>query len=55
MIAPRKIQQRATKHVLQYFKGALHYGPRYVGDGELTLNGFVGFDWERATGGRNNI
>lgn len=31
--------------MLFYSKVIIHYGVRYVGDGELIVKGFVDFDW----------
>jgi hypothetical protein len=45
MVEPRQIHWIVAKHVLRYLKGTIHYGLRYVGDGELMLHGFVDSDW----------
>jgi hypothetical protein len=45
MVEPRQIHWKAAKHVLKYLKGTVHYGMRYVGDGEFLLHGFVDSDW----------
>jgi len=47
MVEPRQIHWKAAKHVLRYLKGIVHYGMRYVGDGELLLHGFVESDYAR--------
>jgi hypothetical protein len=39
MVEPRQVHWVAAKHVLQYLKGTMHFGLRYVGDGELVLHG----------------
>lgn len=41
MVEPKQVHWIATKHVLQYFKGIVHFGLRYVGEGELVLHGFI--------------
>jgi hypothetical protein len=35
----------ATKHVLQYLKGAMHFGLKYIGNGESVLHGFINSSW----------
>lgn len=44
VVKSRQINSKAIKHVLQNLKGTIHYGLRYVGDGELMLHGFVDYE-----------
>jgi hypothetical protein len=34
-----------TKHVLRYLHGMVGYGPRYVSNDEVKLQGYTDFDW----------
>jgi hypothetical protein len=45
MVQPRQVHWVAAKHVLWYLKGTVHFGLRYVGDGEVVLQGFSDSDW----------
>ena len=54
MVEPPLIHWKASKHVLQYLKDIVHYGLRYVGDGELVLHGLVVFDWIEDVSGRKS-
>jgi hypothetical protein len=40
MVEPMHIHWKVAKHVLISLMGIIHYGMRYVGDGELS-HGFV--------------
>ena len=42
MVELRLTHWIAAKYVLQYLKGTIHYGLRYVGDGESMFYGFIG-------------
>jgi hypothetical protein len=46
MVEPRQEHWVATKHVLRYLRGTLEYGLRYLGDGEVKLQGYTNSDWE---------
>ena len=37
MVEPRKEHWVVEKHVLNYFRGIVEYGMRYLGDGEVKL------------------
>jgi hypothetical protein len=39
MVEPRQEHWVATKHVLRYLRGTMEYGLRYLGDGEVKLQG----------------
>jgi hypothetical protein len=45
MVEPRQEHWVATKHVLGYLRGAMEYGLRYLGDGEMKLQGYSNSDW----------
>ena len=49
MVELRQIRLIAAKHVLHYLKGTIHFSLRYVGGGELMLQGFIDSNWERDT------
>jgi hypothetical protein len=40
MVEPRQEHRVATKHVLKYLRGTVEYGLKYVGDGEVKLQGY---------------
>jgi hypothetical protein len=45
MVEPRQEHWVATKHVLRYLRGTMEYGLRYLGDGEVKLQGYTDSDW----------
>ena len=45
MMKPRQEHWVATKHVLRYFRGIVEYGLRYLGDGEVKLQGYTDSYW----------
>jgi hypothetical protein len=45
MVEPRQEHWVATKHVLRYLRGIVEYGLRYLGDGEVKLQGYSDSDW----------
>jgi hypothetical protein len=44
MVEPRQEHWVATKHVLRYLRGIMEYGLRYLGDGEVKLQGYTDSD-----------
>jgi hypothetical protein len=45
MVEPRQEHWVAAKHVLRYLRGTVEYGLRYLGDGEVKLQGYTDSDW----------
>jgi hypothetical protein len=45
MVELRQEHWVATKHVLKYLRGIVEYGLRYLGDGEVKLQGYSDLDW----------
>jgi hypothetical protein len=45
MVEPRQEHLVATKDVLRYLRGTMEYGLRYLGDGEVKLQGYTNSDW----------
>jgi hypothetical protein len=45
MVEPRQAHWVAAKHVLRYLRGIVEYGLRYLGDGEVKLQGYTNLDW----------
>jgi hypothetical protein len=45
MVEPRQEHWVAAKHVLRYLRGTMEYGLRYLGDGEVKLQGYSDSDW----------
>jgi hypothetical protein len=45
MVELRQEHWVATKHVLRYLRGTMEYGLRYLGDGEVKLQGYTDSDW----------
>ena len=45
MVQPKQGHWIATKHMPRYLKDTMHFGLRYVGDGELVLQGFSESNW----------
>jgi hypothetical protein len=45
IVEPRQEHWVATKHVLKYLRGTMEYGLRYLGDGEVKLQGYINLDW----------
>lgn len=37
------------------FKGTMHFGLRYVGDGEVVLQGFLYYDWKNSASDKKSI
>jgi hypothetical protein len=54
MVQPKQVHWVAAKHVLRYLKGTVHFGLRYVGDGELVLQGFSDSDWAGSASDRRS-
>jgi hypothetical protein len=46
IVEPRQEHWVVAKHVLRYLRGMVEYGLRYVGDGEVKLQGYIESDWE---------
>jgi hypothetical protein len=46
MVELRQEHWVATKHVLRYLRGTMEYGLRYLGDGEVKLQGYTDSYWE---------
>jgi hypothetical protein len=44
MVEPRQEYWVATKHVLRYLRGTMEYSLRYLGDGEVKLQGYTNLD-----------
>jgi hypothetical protein len=44
MVELRQEHWVVAKHVLMYLRGIMEYGPRYLGDGEVKLQGYSNFD-----------
>lgn len=45
MMESRQEHWVATKHVVRYLRGMVEYGLRYLGDGEMKLQGYIDSDW----------
>jgi hypothetical protein len=45
MVELRIVNLIATKHVMRYLKGTIHYGRRYASNREISLEGFIDSDW----------
>ena len=45
MVDPTQEHWVATKHVLRYLRGIVKYGLRYLGDGEMNLQGYIDSYW----------
>jgi len=45
MVEPRQEHWVAAKHVLRYLRGTMEYGLRYLGYGEVKLQGYIDSDW----------
>jgi hypothetical protein len=45
MVEPRQEHWVVDKHVLRYLRGTVEYGLRYLGDGEVKLQGYPYSDW----------
>jgi hypothetical protein len=46
MVEPRQEHWETTKHVLRYLRGTMEYCLRYLGGGEVKLQGYSDLDWE---------
>jgi hypothetical protein len=44
-----------VKHMLWYLKGTMHFGPRYVSDGELVVHSFSDFDCVGSANDRSTL
>lgn len=45
MVELRHVHWVAVKHVLQYLRATIGYGLRYVSDGEVRMQSYIGSDW----------
>jgi hypothetical protein len=54
MVELRQSHWIIAKHVLQYLKGRVHYGLKYVGDGEFMLHGFIDSNYVGYTDDKNS-
>jgi hypothetical protein len=45
MVESRQEHRVAAKHVLKYLRGTMVYDLRYLGDGEVKLQGYTNSDW----------
>jgi hypothetical protein len=49
MVESRQEHWVTAKHVLRYLRGTFEYRLRYLGDGEVKLQGYKYLDWGCAT------
>jgi hypothetical protein len=45
MVEKRHEHWLATKHVFRYLRGTIEYDLRYLGDGEVKLQGYINSNW----------
>jgi hypothetical protein len=54
MVEPRQENWVARKHGLRYLRGTMEYGLRYLGDGEVKLQGYIDSDWAGSAADRKS-
>jgi hypothetical protein len=54
MVELRQEHWVATQHVLRYLRGTMEYGLRYLGDGEMKLQGYTDSNWASSAADRKS-